>query len=109
MSQAEYTNITNAPGTSPGLKFLDSPPPGCWFALAVLRKDGRKWDWVALMVDVDPDDLENCEFPALFYVHPKDYRPEGRIARQCWVLVPGKHRNEDAAWEAIQDLIETRH
>ena len=34
---------------------LDRPPAG-WSLLDVMRKEGRKWDWVALMVDVDPDD-----------------------------------------------------
>jgi hypothetical protein len=89
---------------------LDRPPPG-WFALDVMKKDGRKWDWVALMVDVPPDDLKTrtCAFPALFYVHPKDYRPGSRTARQCWVLVPGKHRNWEAAWDALHELMATRH
>ena len=29
------------------------------------------------MIDVDPDDLKGakCDFPALFYVDPDDYRP----------------------------------
>ena len=86
---------------------LDHPPPG-WFALNVMKKEGRKWDWVALMVDVDPDDLKhcNCAFPALFFVDPNEWRPaEGRVAQQCFVKVPGKHRNADAAWDAIQDVI----
>ena len=95
---------------SSAIKYLNRPDPG-WFALDVMRKEGRKSDWVALMVDVDPDDLKNCacDFPALFYVHPKDYLPEKRIARQCWVEIPGKHRNRDAAWDALQDVIVTRH
>jgi hypothetical protein len=89
---------------------LDRPPPG-WFALDVMRKNERKWDWVALMVDVHPDDLKTrtCAFPALFYVHPKDYRPGSRTTRQCWVLVPGKHRNWEAAWDALHELMATRH
>jgi hypothetical protein len=63
------------------------------------------------MVDVDPDDLKNCacDFPALFYVNPKDYLPGKRRARQCWVKIPGKHRNRDAAWDALQDVIAARH
>ena len=57
-----------------------------WFVLDVMREKSRKWDWVALMVDVDPDDLKTCtcDFPALFYVHPNDYRPGDRIAHQRW-------------------------
>jgi hypothetical protein len=43
------------------------------------------------MVDVDPDDLKSCacDFPALFYVHPKDYLPGKRKARQRWLEIPG--------------------
>jgi hypothetical protein len=69
------------------IEYLDRPPLG-WFALDVMRKEKRRWDWVALMVDV----------------------PDGsRTAREAWVLVPGKHRNQDAAWDALQDMIATRH
>ena len=65
------------------IEYLDRPPTG-WFALDVVRKEARKWDWVVLMVDVHPDDLKNCtcDFPALFYVHPKNYRPGERQAQQ---------------------------
>jgi len=58
------------------IEYLDRPVPG-WFVLDVVRKETRKWNWVALMVDVHPDDLKTCtcDFPALFYVHPRDYRP----------------------------------
>jgi hypothetical protein len=56
-----------------------------------MRTAWRKWDWVALMVDVHPDDLD-------------------RPARQsCWVRIPGKHRNQNAAWDALEDMIATRH
>jgi hypothetical protein len=59
------------------------------------------------MVDVDPDELKNCacDFLALFYVHPKDHRPGERAARQCFVPIQRKHRNRDAAWDALQDMI----
>jgi hypothetical protein len=40
----------------PKLEELDRPPPG-WFVLDVMRKS-RTWDWVALMLDVDPE--EHC-------------------------------------------------
>ena len=103
---------TGAPSDKPSRQFaaLDLPPPG-WFALDVMRTEARKWDWTALMVDVDPDELRICvcDFPALFYVHPKDYRPGGRTARQCWVRIAGKHRNRDAAWEALHNTMATRH
>jgi hypothetical protein len=64
------------------IEYLDRPAPG-WFALDVMRKEARKWNWVALLVDVHPDDLKGCvcDFPALFYVNPKDYRPGDRTAR----------------------------
>jgi hypothetical protein len=96
--------------TLPALEYLDHPPAG-WFALDVVRTEARKWDWIALMIDVDPDDLATCicAFPALFYVHPKDYRPGTRTARQHWVRIPGKHKNWDAAWNALEDMIATRH
>jgi hypothetical protein len=86
---------------------FDRPPAG-WFPLDVMKKESRKWDWVALMVDVDPENLKHCacNFPALFYVHPDEYCPaEGRAARQCYVRLSGKHRNADAAWEAIHEMM----
>jgi hypothetical protein len=61
------------------------------------------------MVEVDPDDLKYCacEFPALLFVNPDEYRPaEGGAARQCYVRVSGKHRNAEAAWAAIHDTID---
>jgi hypothetical protein len=94
------------------IEYLDEPPAG-WFVLEVMRCDGnpRGRDWTALMIDVDPDELKTCacDFPALFYVNPKDYRPGERKACQRWLRIPGKHRNRDAAWEALEDMIATRH
>lgn len=89
---------------------LDLPPAG-WHALDVMKEHGRKPDWVALMIDVHPDDLKTCacEFPALFYVHPKTYRPGLRKAQQRWLRIPGKYRNKDAAWGALENMIATRH
>jgi hypothetical protein len=77
-------------------EYLDSPAPG-WFVLDVMREKSGKWDWVALMIDVDPEDLQNCicEFPAKFFIHPNDYRPGDRVAHQSWVRIPGKHRNRE--------------
>jgi hypothetical protein len=73
------------------IEYLDRPPQG-WFVFEVMRKKARKSDWIALMVDVDPDDL-----------------PGKRTARQFWFDIPGKHRSRDAAWGALQDVIATRH
>lgn len=90
---------------------LDKPPAG-WFPLDVMQEaEGRKGGWVALMIDVAPDDLKTCacEFPALFYVHPKEYRPGPRKAQQRWLRIPGKHRNKDAAWDALEVMLATRH
>jgi hypothetical protein len=84
------------------LEQFDRPPAG-WFALDVVRTDPRKWNWLALMVDVDPRGLKSCgcDFPARFYVDADDYRPGERIARQCLVVIPGRHRSARAAWDAI--------
>lgn len=92
------------------VQFADAPPAG-WFILDVMRQDGHRYDWAALMIDVEPEDLKDCfcSFPALFYVHPKDYRPGHRTAHQCWVRIAGKHKNRDAAWTALEDAIATRH
>ena len=72
--------------------YLDAPVPG-WFAFEVMRTDSRSWEWVALMVDVDPDKAR----PAMSY------------ARQRWLKIPGKHQNRDAAWEAFEGMIAIRH
>jgi hypothetical protein len=92
------------------IEYLDQPVAG-WFPLDVMRETERKWDWVALMIDVAPEDLKTyaCDFPALFYVHPKEYRPGPRKAQQRLVRIPGKHRNKEAAWDALDALMATRH
>ena len=92
------------------IEYLDRPPSG-WFVLDVMRREEKGRDWAALMVDVDPDDLKNCacDFPALFFVHPNDHRPGQRTAHQCWVLIAGKHRSRTAAWNALEDIMTTRH
>ncbi len=41
------------------MKSAGKPPIG-WFALDIMRQEARKWDWVALMIDVCPDDLKTC-------------------------------------------------
>jgi hypothetical protein len=38
------------------------------------------------------------------------YRPDGRrTAREAFVRIPGKHRNRDAAWDALEEILATRH
>lgn len=71
----------------------DQPPSG-WFVLDVMRRHSRKWDWTALMTDTHPDDDDL----------------QARIfARSCWVRIPGKHRNRDAAWDMFEAMTATRH
>jgi hypothetical protein len=88
-------------------QYIDRPPAG-WFPLDVMKAEKRKWDWVALMVDVHPGELKHCLCKTAFrYVHPRDYRPDGgRRAQEAWVRVPGKHRNMDAAWDALQGMVQ---
>jgi hypothetical protein len=73
------------------IEYLDRPPPG-WFVLDVMRCEARKWDWCASMLDVPYDDFMNH-----------------RAARHCWVRIPGKHRTRDDAWEALENMMVTRH
>ena len=63
------------------------------------------------MIDVDPDDLKNCtcDFPARFYVHPKDYRAGSCIVHQGYVRIPGKHRGRNAACDALEAIPATLH
>jgi hypothetical protein len=37
-----------------GIEYLDRPPAGC-FVVDVMRQTKRKWDWAALMSDINPD------------------------------------------------------
>jgi hypothetical protein len=76
---------------------VERPSPG-WFVFDVMRRNSSNWDWVALMVDVDPED-------------PRDYIPPpgGTARRERWMIIPGKHRNRDAAWDALEDMMTTRH
>jgi hypothetical protein len=91
------------------IEYLDRPPTG-WFVLDVMRSNSRKHDWVALMIDVHPDELKHCRCKIAFlYVRPNEYRPGSCTAREVYVRIPGKHRNWDAAWDALQELVATRH
>ena len=72
------------------ITFLDRPPPG-WFTLDVMQATGpRRLDWVALMIDAQPDDFIN-------------YRVE--TVQEAWVRIPGKHRNRDAAYGALEAMV----
>ncbi|MEQ1956332.1 hypothetical protein [Mesorhizobium sp. CN2-181] len=88
---------------------LDAPPAG-WHALDVMPQgDGScKGEWVAFMIDVPYEDLKHCHCRTAFlYVHPKEYRPDGkRIAQEAYVRVPGRHRSHKAAWRAFQVILE---
>ena len=90
-------------------QILDQPPAG-WFPLDVVKNSGRGREWCALMIDVDPDELKHCHCKIAFlYVHPDEYKPGNRTAQEAWVRIPGKHRDKDAAWDALQELLETQH
>ena len=73
------------------IEWVDRPPDG-WFVLDVMKlKKLRKWDWLALMIDIDSDD-KHC-----------------RRVREVYVRIPGKHRTYEDAWEAMEEMISTRH
>lgn len=76
------------------LRFVDRPPPG-WHVLAVMHAAARvRVHWTALLIDADPDDFI-----------------AGRVlnCREAWFRIPGKHKNREAAWDALADLMTTRH
>lgn len=73
---------------------LDRPVLG-WFVLDVMQMEKESLDWGALMIDVDPDS--------------DDYRLASRPIPECIVLVPGKHTNKHAAWDALNEMMATRH
>lgn len=94
----------------PYLPVVDQVPSGEWFVLDVAKEGPRKWDWVAFLISVHPDDLKHCSCKVAFlYVHPNEYHPDpSRVAQEVWVRIPGKHRNKDLAWEAFQDMMAAR-
>ena len=69
-----------------------APPAGWWLA-GVMRKEARKWDWVALM-------SEQC---------PLDDPAPGLPWRSCWVRIPGKHRNQELACDVFEAMRATKH
>jgi hypothetical protein len=72
---------------------FDRRPPG-WFVLGVNRADARKWDWVVLMVNYDPDSDPG---------RPNSYNRETATLRAF--RIPGKYRNMEAARYALKDLM----
>jgi hypothetical protein len=72
---------------------LETPPAG-WFVLDVMRKKAHAREWVALMIDVHPN-----EYRAGFFLH----------TRECFVNIQGTHRSRDAAWDVLESLMATRH
>lgn len=105
-------STTPDPVVQKTIEYLDCLTPR-WLVLDVMRagNSSRGRSWVALMVDVDPNDLKTCvcEFPTLLYVHPDEHRPSTRIAHQRWFRIPGKYRNRDAAYDALEEMMQTRH
>jgi hypothetical protein len=83
--------------TYPGVQILDRLPPD-WFVLGVMREKWPRWDWVIIMSNCPQEDHER--FRRL--IASDDL--QGGIIR-----IPGKHRNEDAAWDAAQALLATWH
>jgi len=68
-------------------EYIDGPPPG-WFVLDVMQRELDGQDWVALLIDTDPDDLQ-----------------ARRSARQCWVNIPGQHDTRDTACDALEVML----
>jgi hypothetical protein len=87
------------------IEYLDQPPAG-WFPVTVCptgkkgelsydwHRPAMRDDWVGLFTDLDPGDRllhADC------------------TAREVWVRVSGSYPGSEAAWEALLDLMETRH
>jgi hypothetical protein len=95
-----------APLSTQYIPYVDRLEPG-WFVLDVMRVKAREPKWVALMIDVDPDELKNCvcDVPALLYVRPVDHLPGDRTARQRWFRIPGRHLSKEIARDVLQDMM----
>jgi hypothetical protein len=72
------------------IEYLDRPPAG-WLVLEIMKVRGR--NWVALMIDVDPE----------------DYRAKYCSLQSCWIRIGGKHKSRGAAWDALEGMMATRH
>jgi hypothetical protein len=71
------------------IETLDRPPPGFRQVGEVMRTGSRKSDWVALMTDAEPSSQQP--------------------GHDCWVRIPGKHRSYEAARNAFEVMIATKH
>jgi hypothetical protein len=90
------------------VEYLARLEPG-WFVLDVMQAKAREKNWLALMIDVDPEELKNCicDVPALFYVRAVDHLPGDRRVRQRWFRIPGRHLSKKMARDALQDMMAT--
>jgi len=70
------------------IEYLDRPPSG-WRVLDVMRSSAGVSDWVALMVDGPTESW--------------------RWRRECWVTIAGSHISREAALDALQAMMATRH
>jgi hypothetical protein len=100
-------SVANDPSRKLPVSALEETLAAMVAAGQVMPEKSRSWTWVALLVDVDPDDLKHyeCDFPALLYVDPEEYRPGFRKARQAYFRLPGKYRNKDRAWDALEEMM----
>ena len=77
----------------PSVTIIDQAPAG-WHILDVRRRTNSRTLWAAIMINVPAEEHCSGQHPASSHV---------------WVAVPGKHRTRDAAWDAFEDMLQTRH
>jgi hypothetical protein len=65
--------------------------PAGWLVLDVTRKEARSSSWVALLLDVEPDDFK-----------------AGASGQPRWLEL-GKHKNLDGAWHHAKEVVATWH
>ena len=102
MAQADSEHTIAATADDRGCQYAASLPPPGWFALDVMRKDSRKWDWVARMVDVHPDETCTVDFPALFYLLPPTMSTKSRQTICGGQIICAKIRAESARKRAAE-------
>jgi hypothetical protein len=88
MLMATATNTGPAPE-----EYLERWTPE-WRVLTVMAYSDRSRDWVAVLVDVEPEEFQSS------------WNPRARVR---YFRIPGKHRSRETAWCAFEDLIATRH